>query len=166
MHQKCEIEMNKDIKDYLLHGEWKEENRTKMKNWSIQQRVCIYIVKNNRHFHFKFQKKAPCLQMSKGDFRQKCFPIQQLCSCRNGEKEYREKWEKGGKDWDVIRVWEKKGWERKRVLKKEDWESKMRENGEIKRDERKKKWVWKCVTWHGLAQMCCVDWWKFFYFWY
>ena len=42
-----------------------------------------------------------------------------------------------------IEMWlgfeKKKGWERKRVLKKEDWESKMRENGEIKRDEREKK---------------------------
>ena len=26
----------------------------------------------------------------------------------------------------------------------------MRENGENKRDEREKKWVWKCATWHVL----------------
>jgi len=28
--------------------------------------------------------------MSNGDFREKCFPIQQLYSCQNGEKEYRK----------------------------------------------------------------------------
>jgi len=28
-----------DIKDYLLHGEWKEENRTEMKKGSIQHRI-------------------------------------------------------------------------------------------------------------------------------
>jgi len=57
MHQKCEIEMNKDIKDYLLHGEWKEENRTKMKNWSIQQRVYIYSKKQSS-FPFQISKEG------------------------------------------------------------------------------------------------------------
>jgi len=36
--------------------------------------------------------------MGNGVFRQNYFPIEQLCSCRNGEKSKGEKGEKGAKD--------------------------------------------------------------------
>ena len=31
--------MRNDIKDYLVHGEWKEENWIEMKNGSIKHRI-------------------------------------------------------------------------------------------------------------------------------
>jgi len=92
-------------------------------------------VKENHHYHFKFQKKAPFLKMGNDIFRQNYFPIEQLYSCRNGEKSKGKKGEKGAKDEEEFRVSEKNRMkEKKSVKEREQKESEMRKNEETKRE--------------------------------
>ena len=60
---------------------WKMKRRKSNKNEKMALYNIVYIVKINRHCHFKFQKHASFLQISNGVFGQKYFPIRHLFSC-------------------------------------------------------------------------------------
>ena len=126
---RCDNEMNKRYK--ALPGPWRMNRRKSNKNEKALD-TTQFIVKKNCHYHFKFQKKAPFLQMGNGVFRKNYFPIEQLCSCRNGEKSKGKKERRGQKIERSLGFQRKIGWERKIVLKRENRENEIRENGETK----------------------------------
>ena len=124
-----------------------ENEQKKMEQkWKSVGYNTIYSEKN-RHYHFKFQKKAPFLKMGNGVFRQNYFPIEQLCSCRNGEKSKGEKGEKGAKDWEEFRVSEKIRMREKKNVK----EREQRKRNEGEWGNQTGKWVLKHGTCHVLV---------------
>ena len=117
---KCDNEMNKRYKALLGP---QRMNRRKANNEKALD-TTQFIVKKNRHYHFKFQKKAPFLKMGNGVFRQNYFPIEQLCSCRNGEKS------KGKKERREQKIERSLGFQRK---------NRMREKKSVKDKEPRKR---------------------------